>query len=238
MASRRDVNDDETPRGRLLRRGPQSLSDAELLSILLRTENRVAAEMIQHLGGMHRLPGIIPGELRGTSKARSAVLLAAVEFGCRLARAEVPEKKILCRMPTVAQYLRMRYERPNQEIFGALYLDVHHRLIHEAEIFRGALTRATVEPRAVLHLGLLQHAARLIIFHTHPSGSPAPSLQDIGCTDRINKACELMGIKMEEHIIVGADGWVALKAGEVGSFRRTSSKTPRKNAEKTTRNPE
>jgi DNA repair protein RadC len=89
----------------------------------------------------------------------------------------------------MARYLRMRYECPNQEVMGALYLDVRHRLIHEAEIFRGALTRATVEPRAILQIGLAHHAARVIIFHTHPSGDPYASKEDVAYNDRMDKAC-------------------------------------------------
>jgi DNA repair protein RadC len=218
MANRRDVSDDETPRGRLLRRGAQALSDAELLSILLRTEHGVAGELLDTLGGLYRLTSIDAGNLRGTSSVRTAALLAAVEFGRRLARAQVPKRIILRRMPTTVKYLRLRYDRPNQEVMGALYLDCRHRLIHEEEIFRGALTHATVEPRAILQVGLMRHAARLILFHTHPSGTPEPSQQDIGFSHRMNKACQLVGIVMEDHIILGVDGWASIKAQARGAF--------------------
>ena len=244
MASRRDVTDDESPRGRLLRRGAQSLSDAELLSILLRIDNTQSSELIAGLGGMHRLVGIEPGDLNGTTNARTAALLAAVEFGRRLAQVQLPEQMLLCRMPTVAKYLRMRYERPNQEVMGALYLDVRHRLVHEAEVFRGALTHVTVEPRAVLQIGLAHQAARLILFHTHPSGNPAPSAEDVSFSRRMNKACQMVGIDMEDHIILGIDGWTSIKAGVGGRFETQrvvppgSAENPSENSEKTTRNPE
>ena len=241
MANRRSVTDDETPRGRLLCRGAQSLSDAELLSILLRTDNGVADEMIAGLGGMHRLASIQPGDLNGNSKARTALFLAAVEFGRRLAQVQLPEQVLLRRMPTVAKHLRMRYERPCQEVMGALYLDVRHRLIHEAEVFRGVLTHLTVEPRAVLRIGLAHQAARLILFHTHPSGNPAPSAEDVSFSRRMNEACRVVGIDMEDHIVLGIDRWVSIKAGVGGSFEnhsRGQQKTPRKKFEKTTRNPE
>lgn len=218
MAARRDVARDETPRGRLLRRGVHSLSDSELLSLLLRTSKEVAGELLDDLGGMHRLVGIGKGDLNGTSPARAATLLAAVEFGRRLARAQMPERLVVRYMPQVARYLRMRYERPNQEVLGAVYLDCRHRLIHEAEIFRGALTRTTVEPRAVLRLGLIHHAARLLLFHTHPSGSPEPSSQDIAFSERMVKACHVVGIDMVDHIVLGVDGWVSIKAGTGGAF--------------------
>jgi len=158
------------------------------------------------------------GALNGTSEARTAALLAAVEFAGRLARSEVPKRVLLCRVLTTVRYLRMRYECPNQEVMGALYLDVRHRLIHEAEIFRGALTHATVEPRAVLRLGLAHHAARVILFHTHPSGDPIPSLQDVGCNMRMNEACQVVGIELEDHIILGANRWVSLGAGGGGTY--------------------
>lgn len=224
MATRRNVNNDETPRGRLLRRGAKSLSDAELLSILLRVDNEAADELLQLLGGMHRLVGIERSDLNDTSEARTAALLAAVEFGCRLARAQLPKRIIIRRALTIAQYLRVRYDRPSQEVMGALYLDVRHRLIHEAEHFRGCLIGATVEPRPILQMALAHHAARIILFHNHPSGDPAASLEDIDFSNRMSEACDLVGIKMEDHIIIGANGWAAIRQQETGSYTSTAIK--------------
>jgi len=221
MAGRGGVGDDETPRGRLLSRGAESLSDAELLSVLLRTKNGEARELLDGIGGFHQLTDIDRLTLlRCSSKARTTTMLAAVEFGRRLARAEIPERVLLCRLGTVVGYLRTRYERGDQEVMGALYLDIRYRLLHEAELFRGTLSRAAVEPRAILRQGLACKAARLILFHTHPSGDPAPSAEDLGFSQRMLEAGELMGICLEDHIILGMNRWVSLRmAGELKHSR-------------------
>ncbi len=218
MARRSGVDDEETPRGRLLRRGAASLSDAELVSILLHTNKGAAHELLEEIG-FHKLVGVDSHTLRGSlTKARTTTLLAAVEFACRLARSKIPEQVLLCRPATIAQYLRLRYEQDGQEVMGALYLDMRNRLVHEAELFRGTLSRAAVEPRAILREGLTCHAARLIIFHSHPSGDPAPSPEDLEFTKRLATACEMVGIGLRDHIILGVNRWVSLRERERGIF--------------------
>ena len=150
MARRRDVNDDATPRDRLLRRGAQALTDSELLSILLRTNKEAAGELLDAIGGMIKITAVEHSDLGDTTRAHKAALLAAVEFARRVARARMPKRVNLQRTHTVVRYLRMTYERPSQEVVGALFLDIRRRLIHDAEIFRGAFTRAAVEPRAIM----------------------------------------------------------------------------------------
>lgn len=206
----------------MLRRGAASLSDAELLAVLLRPgphgqaldggieSARALLEAHGGLGGLLELkaqrcrhPGIGP--------ARSAALVAAVELSRRLARARVPCEKILDAPGDVAAYLAVRYGTPDHEVFGALYLDLRHRLIADAELYRGALDRATVEPRAVLREALALSAKSFVIFHTHPSGSLEPSRDDIAFTRRMAQAGEVVGIRLQDHLIVTNDGrWVAL----------------------------
>jgi DNA repair protein RadC len=201
----------------LLSRGAQSLSDAELLSVLLRTKNGRARDLLEELGGLQQLVGLDSHALRGNTKTRTAAMLALVELACRIARAKIPDKVLLRRVDTVARYLRMRYDCPDQEVMGALYLDIRHRLLRETEIFRGTLSRAAVEPRAILREALTCSAARIILFHTHPSGDPAPSAEDIGFTARLAEASDLVGIRLEDHIILGANNsWVSLK--RTGAF--------------------
>jgi len=216
----RDLPLDERPRERLLRNGSASLSDAELIAILLRTGRAgisaldLARRLLDERDGPAGLLGADPEALRaaGLGPAQAAVLLAAVEVGRRLARARVPERRPLTDPQAVARYLSLRYLLKDQEVMGSIYLDTRNRLIDEREIYRGTLNRAAVEPRSLLKQGLLRDAAGLILFHTHPSGDPAPSAEDLAFTRRMAQAGEVVGVRLVDHLILGSSGrWVSLR---------------------------
>lgn len=216
----RELPADERPRERLLANGSAALADSELVAVLLRTGRAGASalelgrELLRESGGLQGLLGVRPEALRrrGLGEAKAAALLAAVELGRRLARAQVPDREPLLHPAAVARYLLLRYGVPDQEVMGALYVDVRHRLLAEAEIFRGTLNRASVEPRALLKEGLLRGAAGLVLFHTHPSGDPSPSAEDLAFTRRLAEAGELVGVRLLDHLVLGATGaWVSLR---------------------------
>ena len=149
---------------------------------------------------------------RGLGDAKIAGLLAAVELGRRLARSDLKGREPLKEPAAVARYLCLGYARSNQEVMGALFLNSRHQLLKEAELFRGTLDRAAVEPRQILKEGLLCDAAFFLLFHTHPSGDPGPSAEDLCFTRRMAKAGEIVGICLVDHLILGsARRWVSLK---------------------------
>ena len=220
MSIRRDTTLDEQPRERLLRHGAGVLADAELVAVILRTGSRgrtvlqAARELLERCGG---LPGIslspaatIRGPGLGDTKIAS--LMAAMELGLRLARSDLPTREPLREPQAVARYLCLRYARSDQEVMGAVFLDSRHRRLTDSELFRGTLDRAAVEPRQILKQGLLCNAAYLILFHTHPSGDPAPSAEDITFTRRMAEAGEIVGIRLLDHLVLGtASRWISLK---------------------------
>lgn len=211
---------EDRPRERLLRSGGESLSDTELVAVLLRVGRRgqsvieMAAEVLHECGG---LPGLLDAQLitlerRGLGRAKAATLLAAIELGRRLARTQIPERELLDRPELVANYLAMRYVGQDQEVMGALYLDVRNRLIADVDIYRGTLSRAAVEPRVILKEALQRSAAGFILFHTHPSRDPTPSTEDLTFTKRVAKAAEQVGLRLIDHLILGgSDRWVSLQ---------------------------
>ncbi|MEO8502537.1 MAG: DNA repair protein RadC [Acidobacteriota bacterium] len=216
----RELPSDERPRERLLANGAGSLADSELIAVLLRTGRigvsalELGRELLRESGGLEGLLGIRPEALRrrGLGEAKSAALLAAVEVGRRLARGQIPDREPMLHPAAVARYLLLRYAVADQEIMGALYLDVRHRLLGEREIYRGTLNRAAVEPRGLLKEGLLRGAAALVLFHTHPSGDPSPSAEDLVFTRRLAEAGDLIGVKLLDHLVLGATGaWVSLR---------------------------
>ena len=207
-------------RERLLRHGSTAVSDAELVSLLLRCGHgntsavELAHALLSQSSGLLGLSQRAPEQLRvpGVADAKIATVLAAVEIGRRLARSRVPERQPLSRPSDVASYLALRYQVTDQEVMGALYLDTRNRLIEERELFRGALARMATDPRTVLHHGLLHSAAGFILFHTHPSGDPSPSAEDLAFTRRMATAGDTVGIHLLDHLILGSpSAWVSLK---------------------------
>jgi len=133
-----------------------------------------------------------------------------MELAKRLAQEKVPRKDLLDRPDALANYLSLRYSS-DQEVMGTLLLDVRNRLISEGIVFKGTLRRAIVEPRAILKQALLRSASGLILFHTHPSGDPSPSAEDLSFTRRLSDAGELLGIRLLDHLVIGNGGqWVSL----------------------------
>jgi len=144
--------------------------------------------------------------------AQTSAVLAAVEIGRRLARAEIPERLPLDHPSKVARYLSLRYLTRDQEVMGSLFLDTRNRLMGECELYRGTLNRAAVEPRAILKQALLRDAAGFVLFHTHPSGDPSPSLEDLAFTRRVAESGDLLGVYLVDHLIVAAaNHWVSLR---------------------------
>jgi DNA repair protein RadC len=216
----RELPESERPRERLLKQGSDALSDAELVAVLLRTGMKgvsvmqMATELIQETGGLSGLVALTQQSLRrkGLGPATAATLLAALEIACRVAREPLGERVPLTRPAEVAHYLALRYWSRDQEVMGALFLDSRSRLLGEKELFRGTLDRAIAEPREILKEGLLRGSAGVIVFHTHPSGDPSPSPEDLTFTRRMRDAGELVGVRLLDHFILGSAGrWVSLK---------------------------
>lgn len=216
----RDLPSAERPRERLLSQGPEALSDAELLAVLLRTGTRgksalsLATELLRELDGLAGLLAADPSELRrdGVGDAKASTLLASLELARRVARCGLPDRKPMARPAEVASYVGMRYGHHDQEVVGALYLDARECLLAEREIYRGTLKRAAVEPRAILREGLLRGATAMVLFHTHPSGDPSPSSHDMLFTRELARAGDTVGIELVDHLIVARGGaWVSLR---------------------------
>jgi len=216
----REVPVESRPREKILQQGARTLTDMELLAVLLRSGRPgfsaldMAERLLRECKGLAGLVGTNHRSLhvRSLGQARSATLLACLELGRRVARAEVPDREPMTHPAAVARYLSLQFAAPGQEVMGALYLDSRNRLLGDQEVYRGTLNRAAVEPRAVLKEGLLRDAAGFVLFHTHPSGDPSPSAEDLAFTRRIAQSGELLGVRLVDHLILGSgDTWVSLR---------------------------
>jgi DNA repair protein RadC len=215
----RELPEAERPRERLLAQGSAALSDAELIAVLLRTGSvgrsacQMAMELLRDVDGLPGLLGVSPRALQrhGLGPAKAAGLLAATELARRLAREELPRRSPIRRPGDVVRYLALRYHQRDQEVMGAIFLDGRNRLLGDCEMFRGTLHRAAVEPREILKECLLRGAAGVVLFHTHPSGDPSPSTDDLLFTRRMEIAAEVVGVVLVDHLVVGNAGrWLSL----------------------------
>jgi len=223
----RELPAGERPRERLLEHGGRSLADSELLAVLLRTGRRgvsaiqMAMDLLRESGGLAGLLTSTPHSLRrcGIGPAKAAALLAAVEVGRRLAREQLLDREPLSRPVDVARYLALRYHTCDQEVLGALFLDARNHLLGEREIFRGTMSRISVEPREILRECLQRGAAAVYLFHTHPSGDPSPSAEDVLFTRRMAEAAEIVGLRLADHVVLGSQGrWASLKERAKGAW--------------------
>lgn len=216
----RDVHLADRPRERLIRQGAESLSNQELIAILLRTgtkqesvlhlANRVLSffEQIQELKNatMEEIMSV-----KGIGEAKAVQLLAAVELGRRLSQQQIDDKFTIRSPQDAANYLMPDMTFLKQEHFVALFLNVKNQILHKQTIFIGSLNASIVHPREIFREAVKRSAASIICAHNHPSGNPAPSPEDIDVTKRLFEAGQLMGIELLDHVIIGDHQFISLK---------------------------
>lgn len=226
------VRREEGPRERLDLLGPEALSDAELVALLLRTGERgadalgVAEELLARLGGLRGLAGAARRELRsvpGVGPVKGATLEASLELGRRLATRRLRVGDAVLGPEDVFRHFHARLRDAPHERFLVLLLDGRHRVLREVVTSQGTLTASLVHPREVFRPALREAAAALILVHNHPSGDPAPSREDREVTVRLARAGEILGVPVLDHVIVAERGWASLR--EQGLIE-----TPRSNA--------
>lgn len=209
----------EFPRERIFEKGASALTNAELLSILTNhgspDDQAVshARMLLQNAPGLSGLAEAQPARLRtlGVGRPAQARLLATVEIGRRML-APKPPRMPAYSLDSLAEYLRLRYDRRDQEVVGVIYLNCRYQYVGEADLFRGSIDRAVVEPRPILRGALDHMATGIILFHTHPSGDPSPSQEDLLFTRRIHEAGQVVGVTLVDHLIIGSGGqWLSLK---------------------------
>ncbi len=203
---------EERPREKLLARGPQSLSDAELLAIFLRTGLQgitavdLARRLLAEFGGLRQL---LEADLsafsahKGLGPAKYAQLQAALEMARRHLWERLQRGDPLGSPEETRRFLLARLRDYPHEVFACLLLDNRHRVIAFEELFRGTIDAASVYPREVVKLALTRNAAALIVAHNHPSGVAEPSRADELLTRRLRDALALVDIRLLDHFVIG-----------------------------------
>jgi len=208
----------ERPRERLLTLGPQMLTDAQLLAILLRVGRhgssavQVGMDILGRLGGVVGLAQCGIEELcavPGVGEAKAAQLKAAIELGKRaLAGPLIKGAKITSSRDLFTHY-HPALRDLRHEIFKVVLLDAKHAIMRDATVSEGSLTLSIVHPREVFTLAVKESAAAVIFLHNHPSGDPTPSQEDRVLTARLVSAGEVLGIRVLDHLVVGDGRYVS-----------------------------
>lgn len=214
-----DLPMEERPRERLLHLGPQSLSDTELVAVLIGSGTRgrsalsLARDLLREgLSDLSRREWNGNPLAAGIGDAKSARLVAAFEIGRRLAARLEPQSDPVRQPELLARSLIARYSHHVQERLGAVYLDAKNRVIRERVIYVGTLNATTVSTRDIFRFAILDHAASIVVFHNHPSGDPAPSAEDLAFTRAVVDAGRLMGVNVLDHLILGHNRYVSLRS--------------------------
>ncbi|HET8729486.1 MAG TPA: DNA repair protein RadC [Moraxellaceae bacterium] len=202
----------ERPREKLLSRGAATLSDAEILALLIRTGSRgrtaldLARDWLSHFGSLRGLLDAGPEAvalLPGLGPARYAELQAALELGQRHLATTLERSDVMNSPDATRHYLAGRLRGRRREVFAVLFLDAQNRLIAFEELFHGTLDSCTVHPRQVVERALTLNAASVILAHNHPSGMTEPSAADRHITERLCEALGLVDIRVLDHFVVG-----------------------------------
>ena len=213
---------DERPYEKCARLGADSLSDVELLAVLLRTgtqgENAVdlARRVLYHAGengilGIHQFNVERLKKIKGIGQVKAIQISCISELAKRLSKASYEETVCFTEPKTIAQYYMEDLRHANQEQMKLLLLNTKSRLIGETDISKGTVNSAVISPRELFVEALQKNAVSIVLLHNHPSGDPTPSKEDVLITRRIQEAGRLIGVELLDHIVIGDNCYVSLR---------------------------
>ena len=218
-----DMLEEDRPYERCFSMGPEALSDAELLAVILRTGVRgtsslkLSEEILQlsrsepGLNGLFHLTAGELLQLKGVGRVKTAQIRCIVELSRRMARTGQNSRQTFRDPEAVAAYYMETLRHLERECVYCVMLDTRNRMIAEEEISRGTVNASVVSPREVFVTALKHRAVQIILVHNHPSGNPAPSSDDISSTSKIIETGKMIGIRLLDHIIIGDRKYFSFK---------------------------
>ena len=210
---------EQRPREKALRYGLESLSDLELVALILQSGNKnrsvfeIASDVLKESAGLSKLMQMHVNtlmQIQGIREVKALQLLASVELSKRVIKSKVYHASIL-KPEDVIEWFEFEYGVLQQECFIALYLDTKSKLIAHRVLFKGTLNESTVHPREVFKEAFLQNANSVLIAHNHPSGDCTPSQADFEVTYKMVHVAITMGVHLVDHIIVGQNQYYSFK---------------------------
>jgi DNA repair protein RadC len=209
--------EDDRPREKLLTKGKDALSNAELLAILINNGSKqksalaLAQDVMQlcnnNLIALHKLTIKDFTKINGIGPAKAITIQAALELGKRRHMENIIEKNVLTNAKSVSEYLKTILQNETKEFFVAVYLNQSNKVLGYDKISEGGITGTIADPRIIFKNALDNNAVKIILCHNHPSGSLKPSEADIKLTDKLIEAGKFLDIKIADHIIVSDTGY-------------------------------
>lgn len=211
----REIPPDDRPYEKCLRMGPQALTDAELLAVLIRTgaagiSSVTLATKILNLSkdkegllGVHQLSVEELMKLKGVGRVKALQIKCVGELSKRIAQTSARRGLSFHTPQTIADYYMERLRHEEQEFMICMMLDTKNHLLGDEVISKGTVNASLVSPRELFLAAFRYHAVNIILVHNHPSGDSTPSKEDVLITKRIGEAGDLIGIHLLDHIIIG-----------------------------------
>ncbi len=216
----KELPEDLRPRERMLEAGPQALSNAELLAILLRTGTKeesalqMAHRILSIEGGLRFLGDVPLKELqsiKGIGLAKASQIKAAVELGLRIVSLKGEMRPIIKSPADVANFVMNDMRFLDREHFQVICLNTKNHITDRETVSIGGLASSLVHPREVFKNPIKKSAAAIILIHNHPSGDPTPSSEDLEVTRRLVEAGRILGIDVLDHVVIGDNRYCSLK---------------------------
>ena len=211
----------EQPRELLLDKGPEYVSDAGLVAILLRLGTKgkdavaLARELLEAFGGLRGLLNADKRTLKsvkGLGAAKIAQLLAATEIAKRQLKEGIIGKTLVINKPDhVLEYLSMSMANLKKEVFKVIYLNSANVVLAVEDLFKGTVDQSVVYPREIIKRAFELNASGLIFVHNHSSGNLSPSQQDVSLNEKLVEACKVVDLNPLDHLIVGPTGYISFK---------------------------
>lgn len=208
---------DDRPREKLLLKGTESLSDSELLAILIHngTREKTAVDLAKqilklgknNLAELGKLSVKDLMKVKGIGEAKAVTIAAAMEMGRRIQTMTAIPKLTVSSSREIAAFLQPQLKELQQEVFGVLFLNQANKINHFEIVSKGGITATVADPKIILKKALEANAVSIILCHNHPSGNTRPSRADEELTQKIQAAAKLFDIKVLDHIIVSESGY-------------------------------
>ena len=220
-----DLHESDRPRERLENLGPQALTNAELIAILLRvgTKGESAVDVgqrlltkFQGLSGLHRAPFDELKNQHGMGTAKASQIKAAIELGRRLMVGSPEERPSINSPADAAELLRYEMSALEQEHLRIILLDRRNRVLDIVEVYKGSVNSSQVRVGELFKEAIRNNASAIVVVHNHPSGDPTPSPDDIAVTRAIVQSGKLLDVDVLDHLVIGQGKWVSLKERGLG----------------------
>jgi DNA repair protein RadC len=210
--------EDERPREMLLKIGEKNLPLSKLLAIILRTgkEGESAEELAKSLLNKYKSLREIDMapineliKIKGIGIAKATQIKAAFEIGKRLMKEESNKKRRIKKPVDIIEFVSEYYgpylRDAKKEFFNVIFLDIKNKIIDTIELSKGSINSSIVDPKEIIKEATIRNSSSIVLVHNHPSGDTEPSQDDINITNKVKDACQIVGIRVLDHIIIGKD---------------------------------